>query len=139
MNDLKFLIERNFKLIAKYCASESGPIIKFVEQNLEKKEYFKKRRSIVYCLVFRETIMYVGESCRGFKRPLRYLNNKVMKEPREGVKNILQNRGVKDTIDVYVREFAADFILEDLELDLRKSYEQGLILKFAPKWNKKNC
>lgn len=88
-----------------------------------------ERASLCYMMVIDGLVMYVGKSKQGYSRPLRYIENNVMKHVNEGVLNA-------EHVDVYVRCFEADHPFEEFILNLYSSYEEALIAHFLPPWNK---
>lgn len=121
---------RNFKKIGEYLKPNADP---------EYIEYIGKTKSkvvpIVYLFVVNKEIKYIGESRRGYSRPLSYNKNKVMNKQREAINKSLK---AGNLVEVYALEIPNQKIkVNGMEIDnyLAQDYEKALIKKFRPSWN----
>ena len=121
---------KNFRKIGEYTKPNTDP---------EYVEYIGKSKSkvvpLVYIFVVNKEIKYIGESRRGYSRPLSYNKNKVMKKQREAI-----NKSLKDGnfVEVYALEIPnRKTKVNGMEIDnyLAQDYEKALIEKFRPSWN----
>ena len=120
----------NFIKIGEYTKPNADP---------EYIQYIGKSKSkvvpLVYLFVVKKEIKYIGESRRGYSRPLSYNKNKVMKKQREAI-----NKSLKDGnfVEVYALEIPnRKTKVNGLEINnyLAQDYEKALIEKFRPSWN----
>jgi len=121
---------KNFRKIGEYTKPNTDP---------EYVQYIGKSKSkvvpLVYLFVVNKEIKYIGESRRGYSRPLSYNKNKVMKKQREAI-----NKSLKDGnfVEVYALEISnRKTKVNGMEIDnyLAQDYEKALIEKFRPSWN----
>ncbi|MBT6808992.1 MAG: hypothetical protein HOA52_05860 [Flavobacteriales bacterium] len=82
--------------------------------------------------------MYVGSTKRGYKRPLRYHSNinkkHKLRKVHSGIKEVL---GSGENIQVYARFFEdVEIEFEGLSLNPFLAYEEALIERLDPDWNK---
>lgn len=115
----------SFKKIGEYYKKEGQYRC---EYSVKKSE----RVSIVYVLMVNSEIRYIGKSIRGYRRPLNYLKNKKMDVVRSGIEETIES---KDVVEVFART-GLTIMFEGLELDLIEAYEQAMISRFQPSWNK---
>lgn len=94
----------------------------------------KKRTTLVYCLIVKEKIRYVGKTVQGYVRPLGYHKNNIMKNVNGGIfEEVIQG----NVVEVYCRSFDSTVITwKELNLNIIEPVEQALILKFNPLWNR---
>ena len=121
---------RSFKKIGEYLKPNADP---------EYIQYIGKSKSkvvpIVYLFVVNKEIKYIGESRRGYSRPLSYNKNKVMNRQREAINKSLK---AGNLVEVYALEIPNQKIkVNGMEIDnyLAQDYEKALIEKFRPSWN----
>ena len=120
----------NFLKIGEYTEPNANP--EYIEFLGKKKS---QKASIVYLLVVEGTIKYIGETRRGYMRPLSYNKNIVMKNQREGIFNAT-SKGQK--VEVFAYEVSnVKTNINGLEVDcyLAQDYEKALINKYKPEWN----
>lgn len=120
----------NFKKIGEYRPRGNGPdYIEFIGR--AKSKVFP----IVYLFVLEEHIVYIGETRRGYSRPLSYHKNQVMARQREGIEEANNNN---QTVEVYALEvpyISIDFNGEKFTSYIAQDYEKFLIEKHNPLWN----
>ena len=115
-----------FELIGRYKVINDQPDREcFVDK-------ISERVSLVYLLVCRGEILYIGETIQGYRRPLGYLKNKVMSNVRDGILGMVDNG---HEVDVYART-GLTYEFENMTLDITKGYEGALIKKINPNWNR---
>ena len=121
---------KNFKKIGEY---------KTIGENPEYEKYIGKSKSkiipIVYLFAVEDEIKYIGESRRGYSRPLSYNKNKVMLKQRKSIETILKQG---KTVEVYALEIENEkTIVNGMEIEsyLAQDYEKALIKKYKPEWN----
>jgi hypothetical protein len=120
-NDLQSLLQlMKFKKIGEYISGGRK-----VEDGIK----ISERLTLVYILTTNQKIMYVGKTKQGYRRPLNYLSNTVMKHVNDGLKT-------ENKVDVYARIFEPSLEFEGMILNLYSSYEEELITRFDPLWNK---
>jgi hypothetical protein len=127
--------ELKFNLIGEYFLNEAGEVD--IKPNVEK---LSDRNRLVYLFAVENKVMYVGSTKRGYKRPLQYhskINKKhKLREVHSGIKEVLDS-GRK--IQVYARVFEDVVIeFEGLSLNPFLAYEEALINRLYPDWNKEN-
>jgi hypothetical protein len=130
MNILK---ELKFNLIGEYFINETGEVD--IKPNVEK---ISDRNRLVYLFAVENKVMYVGSTIRGYKRPLRYHSNinkkHKLREVHSGIKEVLDSG---EKIQVYARVFEDVVIeFEGLSLNPFLAYEEALINRLYPDWNK---
>ena len=120
----------NFVKIGEYKTTGKNP---------EYKQFIGKNKSkiipIVYLFVIEDEIKYIGESRRGYSRPLSYNKNKVMLKQRKSIETILKQG---KTVEVYALEIENEkTIVNGMEIEsyLAQDYEKALIRKYKPEWN----
>jgi len=121
---------KNFKKIGEYLKPNADP---------EYIQYIGKSKSkvvpLVYLFVVNKEIKYIGESRRGYSRPLSYNKNKIMSKQREAINNSLK---AGNLVEVYALEIPNQKIkVNGMEINnyLAQDYEKALIEKFRPSWN----
>ena len=90
---------------------------------------------VVYLFVVEDEIKYIGESRRGYSRPLSYNKNKVMLKQRKAIETILKQG---KTVGVYALEIKNEkTVVNGMEIEsyLAQDYEKALIRKYKPEWN----
>ena len=130
MNILK---ELKFNLIGEYFLN--------YEAEVNIKSYVDKvteRNRLVYLFAVENKVMYVGSTKSGFKRPLRYHSNinkqHKLRKVHYGIKEVL-NSGEK--VHIYARIFEnIEIEFEGLSLNPFLAYEEALIERLVPDWNK---
>lgn len=121
--------QNNFINIGAYFKNENGDLDRKVEDGIRVTE----RVSLVYVILVNNECKYIGKTIQGFTRPLSYHKNNVMKVVLHGIREEL-NLGHE--VKIFARKFDIKHHFEDLELDLCEAYEQALIRKYKPDWNK---
>ena len=123
-------IFKNFKKIGEYVNPGEPPLYKeFIGEN--KSKVFP----LVYLLVVNGLIKYIGETRRGYTRPLYYHKNHEMKTKKEAIWQTTKE-GLK--VEVYGIEIKSKVIKIDgidIECYLAQDYEKYLIQTFNPEWN----
>lgn len=123
----------NFRKIGEYRSIDDGP---------EYISYIGRTKSrifpIVYLFVVDDIIVYIGESRRGYSRPLSYHKNMVMNRQREGIFSAIQSGRVVEVFAIEVPNISLEFNSEMLSCYLAQDYEKLLISKYQPKWNGRN-
>ena len=129
INDLNYLIKSGWEKVAQY-SNVNGQINIEVSENINR----KTRTSLVYCLIVKDKIRYIGKTVQGYIRPLGYHKNNVMKNVQGGIMEEV-NKG--NVVEVYCRSFDSTVISwNELNLNIIEPVEQALILKFNPVWNR---
>ena len=129
INDLNYLIKSGWKKVAQY-SNMNGQINIEVSDKINR----KTRTSLVYCLIVKEKIRYIGKTVQGYIRPLSYHKNNFMQNVQGGIMEEV-NQG--NIVEVYCRSFDSTIIIwNDLNLNIIEPVEQALILKFNPIWNR---
>ena len=120
----------NFTKIGEYRPGEVGP---------EYQRFIGRTKSkvmpIVYLFAIDGEIVYIGETRRGYSRPLSYHKNEIMVRQREG---ILEANAKSKTVEIYAIEvpnILIDFNNERLSCYIAQDYEKFLIEKYRPVWN----
>jgi hypothetical protein len=90
---------------------------------------------LVYCITENQVPAYIGKSIQGYKRPLGYHRNNVMKKVRDGIVHSLIEG---HEIDVYAKTKGLVLDHEGLTLNVIDAIENALIQNWQPKWNKFN-
>lgn len=121
--------QEHFLKIGVYTKNNSNQIIAIVEKDIKKTE----RVSLVYVFLINNQCKYIGKTIQGYQRPLSYLKNNVMKDVQQGIIKEVENGNL---VEIYARRFGDSYAFEDLTLDLCEAYEQALIKKYKPCWNK---
>jgi len=120
----------NFKKIGEYVQPNQYAIYeKFIGKNKSKKI------PIVYLLVVNNEIKYIGESRRGYTRPLSFNKNKVMNKQR---KEIYKATSSNQKVEVFAYEVPfTNQIINGLKIEIYtgQDYEKALIKKYEPEWN----
>lgn len=124
-----FIQSLKFRRIGCY-SGVNGKLERRVEPGIK----ISERLDLIYLLKIGQQIMYVGETVQGYRRPLSYHKNDVMKTVRDGIFNSIKDN---NSLDVYARSEDFHLNYEGLDLNLRVSLEIALIKKFNPPWNKK--
>ena len=123
-------IFKNFKKIGEYVIPGEPPLYKeFIGRN--KSKVFP----LVYLLVVDGHIKYIGETRRGYARPLNYHKNDIMKTQKEAIWQKTKE-GLK--VEVYGTEIKSKVIkINDIDIEcyLAQDYEKYLIQTFRPEWN----
>lgn len=96
-----------------------------------------KERSVIYLLTVDEKVLYIGETRRGFSRPLWYHENDVMKVQREGIYEKTKRGKI---VEVFALEIANIEVTCPITGDLIDAYiggdvERHLIAMHKPAWN----
>jgi len=121
---------KGFKKIGEYREPGADPVYE---------EYIGRTKSavvpIVYLLVVSGVIKYVGESRRGYSRPLSYHKNKVMRRQREGVLSAVANGGVVEVFAIEVPHIKMMFNGANFDCYVAQDYEKYLIAQHTPEWN----
>lgn len=119
-----------FIKIGQYIPGEPQPeYISFIGRNKTKKI------PIVYLFVIGVEIVYVGESRRGYSRPLSYHKNKTMARQRLGIVEANNNNQTVDVYAIEVPNVYVQFNEEEFLCYVAQDYEKFLIKKFKPPWN----
>ena len=112
---------------------------KSLGENPEYEQFIGKNKSkvipVVYLFVVEDEIKYIGESRRGYSRPLSYNKNKVMLKQRKAIETILKKG---KTVEVYALEIKNETtVVNGMEIEsyLAQDYEKALIKKYKPEWN----
>ncbi len=112
---------------------------KSIGENPEYEQFIGKSKSkvipIVYLFVVENGMKYIGESRRGYSRPLSYNKNKVMLKQRKAIETILKQ---SKTVEVYALEIKNEItVVNGMEIEsyLAQDYEKALIKKYKPEWN----
>lgn len=102
-------------------------------------EFIGRRKSvvipIVYLFVVDQQIKYIGESRRGFSRPLSYNKNAVMKKQRDGILGVVSQGKVVEVYAIEVPKIEVNFNGVRLDCYVAQDYEKHLIDEFEPEWN----
>jgi len=121
--------QANFYYIGKYTKGNDSEIRQITDASIKKSE----KMNMVYAFLINGECMYVGKTVQGYKRPLSYHSNKVMKHVKYGIEKATAEG---KEVEVYVRVFSESIEFEDLKLEIFLSYEMALIGKYKPEWNK---
>jgi hypothetical protein len=89
----------------------------------------------VYLLVYEGEVMYVGETRRGYSRPLSYHKNTVMKTQKEAIEHELTMGNVVEVFCIHVPNQIVTFNSESFENYIAQDYEKALIKRLNPPWN----
>ena len=120
---------KNFIKIGEYIKPNQDPTYEeFIGKNKTKKI------PIVYLFVVNKQIKYIGESRRGYYRPLSYNKNNVMRQRLEILK--ITTKNIK--VEVFAYEVPTKKVcVNDMEVDtyIAQDYEKALIIKYNPEWN----
>ena len=120
----------NFKKIGEYREPNKSPVyIEFIGRNKS------KGPPIVYLFVVEGVIKYIGESRRGYNRPLSYNSNKVMVAQRTAIEEATKAGNV---VEVWAYEVANSKVeVNGIEVDVyvAQDYEKVLIKIHDPEWN----
>ena len=130
MSTLKDL---KFNLIGEYFLNEAGEVD--VKHNVEK---LSTGNRLVYLFAVKDKIMYVGSTKRGYRRPLRYYRNinkkDKLRKVHSGIKEVLDSG---EKVHIYARIFEnIEMEFEGLSLNPFLAYEEALIERLDPDWNK---
>ena len=125
MNHHEQLSGLKFKKIGRYSINKTEV---FCDYEVKKTE----RLSIVYAFVVEDEIKYFGKSIQGYRRPLSYHKNHVMKTVQNGIFDCCHNNQV---VDIYARKDDLEIKVDSLNLDIIEALEQALIKKYQPLWN----
>lgn len=121
---------KGFKKIGEYRKPGADPVYE---------EYIGRTNSaivpIVYLLVVSGVIKYVGESRRGYSRPLSYHKNTVMRRQREGVLSAVSMGAVVEVFAIEVPHIKMMFNEASFECYVAQDYEKYLIAQYMPEWN----
>jgi hypothetical protein len=104
------------------------------ERRIEEGIFISERLPLIYAMVLKEEIMYIGETIQGYRRPLKYHTNEDMPYVRNGILNLVS---MGHEVNVFARTRELEIEFEGLVLNLRVSLEAALIKKYTPSWNKK--
>lgn len=119
-----------FRKIAEYREIGADP---------EYREYIGRTKSkilpIVYLLVIDEEIHYVGETRRGYSRPLSYHKNDVMHRQKKGIEDALLDGKIVEVFAIEVPNVMVEFNGSELECYVAQDYEKFLIKEHQPEWN----
>ena len=118
-----------FQKVGEYCEVNADPQYK---QWIPKKSEVKP---IVYLLVVNEEVKYIGETRRGYGRPLSYHKNQVMRTQREGIAAELEKGNKVEVFAIDVPAQTVSFNGETFTSYLAQDYEKSLIEKYNPLWN----
>ena len=120
----------NFVKIGEYKTTGKNP---------EYEQFIGKNKSkiipLVYLFVVEDEIKYIGESRRGYSRPLSYHKNPVMLKQRKSIETTLKKG---KTVEVYALEIKNEkTVVNGMEIEsyLAQDYEKALIKKYKPEWN----
>lgn len=118
-----FLIKHSFKKIGEYSWQNNKVECKYKAYDVKKTEVL----SLVYAMVIDNCITYIGYTTQGYKRPLGYHKNNVMKKVKTGIENACR---ANKTVTIYARSTLLTHTIEDLELDISQAIEQALISQY---------
>jgi hypothetical protein len=130
MNILK---EWKFNLIGEYFLNDAGEVD--IKSNVNK---VSERKRLVYLFDVENKVMYVGSTKRGYKRQLRYHSNinkkHKLRKVHSGIKEVLDSG---EKVHIYARIFEnIEMEFEGLSLNPFLAYEEALIERLDPDWNK---
>ena len=122
---------KQFKEIGYYSLEKDDVIREKTDESIN----ITDRAFLVYILIYKGDCMYIGKTKQGYARPLRYHKNNVMKDVRDGIKDVITQNG--GSVNIICREFKVDdkYSIEGLNLNIYSAYEEALIKKYDPKWN----
>lgn len=119
-----------FKKIGEYREPNADPVYE---------EYIGRAKSvivpIVYLLVVGQKIKYVGESRRGYSRPLSYHKNKIMRRQREGILATVNDGQIVEVFALEVPHVKVKFNGASFNCYVAQDYEKHLIAELMPEWN----
>ena len=120
----------NFVKIGEYRPGEVGPeYITFIGRTKS------KVMPIVYLFSIAGEIVYIGETRRGYNRPLTYHKNEVMVRQREGILQANKENQIVDVYAIEVPSVSMEFNGERFSSYVAQDYEKFLISKYNPIWN----
>lgn len=120
----------NFKKIGEYYALDADPSY---EEYIGRQK--SKKLSIVYLMVVNNEILYIGESRRGYSRPLSYHKNNIMKNQKDGITKELNNGNKVEVFALEIPNQEIQINGEKVDCYLAQDYEKFLIKKYSPQWN----
>jgi hypothetical protein len=124
------MIPNNFVKIGEYIELNKAPDYEpFIGRSKS------KILPIVYLLVCKGEVMYVGETRRGYSRPLSYHKNTVMKTQKEAIEHELGIGNVVEVFCIHVPNQIVTFNSESFENYIAQDYEKALIKRLNPPWN----
>jgi len=120
----------SFKKIGEYRPNRDGAeYIEFIGRAKS------KVMPIVYLFVIADQIVYIGETRRGYSRPLSYHNNEVMGRQREGIAEANKRDQTVEVYAIEVPNISVEFNGENFFCYVAQDYEKFLIEKHNPLWN----
>lgn len=122
----------NFMKIGEYRSPGEPPAYKeFIGKTKTKK------RHCVYAFVVNDEILYIGETRRGFARPLSYHLNKVMHVQRDGIEKYTKSGQIVEVFakEIELHSFKCPITGTNLNAYVGGDIERHLISICKPKWN----
>ena len=121
---------KNFKKIGEYVSPDEDPIY---EPYIGFNKY--KKVPLVYLFVVNKKIKYIGETRRGYSRPLSYNKNPIMSRQKNAIYQETKNGNKIEIYALIVPNISLEVNGTNVDSYLAQDYEKVLIKKHKPEWN----